>query len=65
MTSDFPYVQKELVEIERDKNSGVSVVPIGGQLSRLTGTIKGPSGTPYEVGKHSSCRMCLIAGAPG
>ncbi|GAQ85692.1 ubiquitin-conjugating enzyme [Klebsormidium nitens] len=47
---DVNRIQKELVEIERDKNSGVSVTIIGGQLSRLTGTIKGPIGTPYEGG---------------
>eukprot|EP00850_Spirogloea_muscicola_P011415 SM000071S21039 [mRNA] locus=s71:64754:66222:+ [translate_table: standard] len=47
---DVVRVQKELVEIERDKQSGVSVAVDGGDLTRMCGTIAGPEGTPYEGG---------------
>ncbi|KAL2622173.1 hypothetical protein R1flu_002378 [Riccia fluitans] len=48
---DVSRVQKELVEIERDKNlSGVSITLSGDDLARMRGTITGPVGTPYEGG---------------
>ena len=48
---DVSRVQKELVEIERDKKlSGVSVEISEGDLTRMRGTINGPGGTPYEGG---------------
>jgi len=48
---DASRVQKELVEIERDKSlSGVSIQIYGDDLTRMCGTISGPVGTPYEGG---------------
>jgi ubiquitin-conjugating enzyme (huntingtin interacting protein 2) len=48
---DISRVQKELVEIERDKKlSGVSIEISEGDLTRMRGTINGPVGTPYEGG---------------
>lgn len=48
---DVSRVQKELVEIERDKKlSGVSIEISEGDLTRMRGTINGPVGTPYEGG---------------
>lgn len=49
---DVSRVQKELVEIERDKKlSGVSIeISDEGDLTRMRGTISGPVGTPYEGG---------------
>lgn len=48
---DVSRVQKELVEIQRDKKlSGVSVEVSEEDLTRMRGTISGPSGTPYEGG---------------
>ncbi|KAJ7530905.1 hypothetical protein O6H91_14G024200 [Diphasiastrum complanatum] len=48
---DFARVQKELVEVERDKNlSGVSIQICEDNLKHMRGTIKGPVGTPYEGG---------------
>ncbi|EFJ07315.1 ubiquitin-conjugating enzyme 27, E2 [Selaginella moellendorffii] len=48
---DVSRVQKELVEIERDKKlSGVSIQVFDDGLSRMRGTITGPIGTPYEGG---------------
>mmetsp|Transcript_68671 Transcript_68671/g.217192 ORF Transcript_68671/g.217192 Transcript_68671/m.217192 type:complete len:193 (+) Transcript_68671:117-695(+) len=50
MQFDVSRVQKELVEIERDKSSGVTVRVLGDNLTRMEGTIKGPPSTPYEGG---------------
>ncbi|GBG74237.1 hypothetical protein CBR_g17947 [Chara braunii] len=51
MQLDVSRVQKELVEIEKDKVlSGVSVSVCGDELSLMRGTIVGPVGTPYEGG---------------
>lgn len=48
---DISRVQKELVEIERDKKlSGVSIQVSEDDLTRMRGTISGPVGTPYEGG---------------
>lgn len=47
---DVSRVQKELVEVERDKLSGVSIQISGDNLAHMQGTIEGPSGTPYEGG---------------
>eukprot|EP00249_Psilotum_nudum_P000732 c12837_g1_i1 orf=683-1267(-) len=48
---DVSRVQKELVEIERDKKvSGVSIQMCGDDLVHMRGTIEGPMGTPYEGG---------------
>lgn len=48
---DFSRVQKELQDCERDKDSsGIRVCPKADNLTRLTGTIPGPIGTPYEGG---------------
>eukprot|EP01018_Ginkgo_biloba_P017693 Gb_31527 [translate_table: standard] len=48
---DAARVQKELKEIERDKNlSGVSIKLCGDEITHLCGTITGPMGTPYEEG---------------
>lgn len=46
MSFDAARVQKELVEIERDKTSGVSVEVIGNSIAHMHGSIKGvqPSG---------------------
>ncbi|CAM6088889.1 unnamed protein product [Calypogeia fissa] len=51
---DTSRVQKELVEIERDKHlSGVSISIYEDDLARMRGTITGPHGTPYEGGVFS------------
>mmetsp|Transcript_6866 Transcript_6866/g.13056 ORF Transcript_6866/g.13056 Transcript_6866/m.13056 type:complete len:194 (-) Transcript_6866:27-608(-) len=50
MSFDAARVQKELVEIERDKTSGVSVEVIGNSIAHMHGSIKGPKSTPYEGG---------------
>uniref|UniRef100_A0A7N0UR80 E2 ubiquitin-conjugating enzyme n=1 Tax=Kalanchoe fedtschenkoi TaxID=63787 RepID=A0A7N0UR80_KALFE len=48
---DFARVQKELHECNKDVQvSGIKVSPVGGDLSHLTGSIPGPTGTPYEGG---------------
>lgn len=48
---DVSRVQKELVEIERDKHlSGVSIATCEDNLARMKGSITGPIGTPYEGG---------------
>lgn len=47
---DLSRVQKELVDWNRDKSSGVSIELVGAELSHLAGTISGPIGTPYEGG---------------
>ncbi|XP_065872747.1 ubiquitin-conjugating enzyme E2 27 isoform X1 [Euphorbia lathyris] len=48
---DFARVQKELQECSRDiGSSGITVSPKSDNLARLTGTIPGPIGTPYEGG---------------
>ncbi|CAK9215823.1 unnamed protein product [Sphagnum troendelagicum] len=48
---DASRVQKELVEIERDKSlSGVSIQIYGDDLTHMCGMISGPVGTPYEGG---------------
>ncbi|KAL1192787.1 Ubiquitin-conjugating enzyme E2 27 [Cardamine amara subsp. amara] len=48
---DYGRVQKELVDCEKNKDaSGVRVNPKSDNLTRLTGTIPGPIGTPYEGG---------------
>lgn len=48
---DFARVQKELQECSRDiEASGITVTPKSENLARLTGTIPGPIGTPYEGG---------------
>ncbi|CAH2070456.1 unnamed protein product [Thlaspi arvense] len=48
---DFSRVQKELQDCEKDKDSsGIRVCPKSDNLTRLTGTIPGPTGTPYEGG---------------
>jgi hypothetical protein len=41
MSFDAARVQKELVEIDRDKASGVSVEIMGDNLAHLTGFVKG------------------------
>lgn len=63
---DVSRVQKELVEIERDKNlSGVSIAICEDDLARMRGTITGPVGTPYEGGIfsvdiHLPCAFLLL-----
>ncbi|CAI5488688.1 unnamed protein product [Closterium sp. Naga37s-1] len=47
---DRTRVQRELVEIRRDPESGVTVDVPGDDLARMSGTIMGPVGTPYEGG---------------
>ncbi|OWM90613.1 ubiquitin-conjugating enzyme E2 27 [Punica granatum] len=48
---DFGRVQKELQECSKDiEASGIKVTPKGDNLTRLLGTIPGPTGTPYEGG---------------
>lgn len=44
-------IRKELAECSKDtETSGITAVPVGSSLSHLTGTLKGPVGTPYEGG---------------
>ncbi|XP_028084608.1 ubiquitin-conjugating enzyme E2 27 [Camellia sinensis] len=48
---DFARVQKELQECNKDNDvSGISIKPIGDNLTHLAGTIPGPLATPYEGG---------------
>lgn len=47
---DLSRVQKELVDCNGDKSSGVSIELNGDDLSHLLGTISGPIATPYEGG---------------
>ena len=48
---DVARVQKELVEVERDRQlSGVHIDICGDDLAHMIGTIDGPAGTPYEGG---------------
>ncbi|KAK3260859.1 Ubiquitin-conjugating enzyme E2 27 [Cymbomonas tetramitiformis] len=50
MPYDAARVQKELVEIERDKASGVGIEMKGDNLGHLVGVIKGPESSPYDGG---------------
>lgn len=50
MPYDAARVQKELVEIERDKASGVGIEMNGDNLGNLVGLIKGPESSPYDGG---------------
>ena len=44
-------IRKELAECSKDvETSGITAVSVDGSLSHLTGTLKGPVGTPYEGG---------------
>lgn len=44
-------IRKELIECGKEQEtSGITAEPVGGSLSHLTGTLKGPEGTPYEGG---------------
>lgn len=44
-------LKKELAEVGKDDTSGVNAKPVSpDDLRHLTGTIKGPMGTPYEDG---------------
>ena len=44
-------IRKELAECSKDpETSGITATPVGGSLKHLTGTLKGPVGTPYEGG---------------
>mmetsp|Transcript_15250 Transcript_15250/g.22934 ORF Transcript_15250/g.22934 Transcript_15250/m.22934 type:complete len:191 (-) Transcript_15250:219-791(-) len=43
-------MRKEMQEIKKDPNSGVSVECEGGSLTHLYGVIKGPDDTPYQGG---------------
>ena len=48
---DIGRVQKELKEIVRDTESGVTVqINDGSNIQRLTGFVKGPKDSPYEGG---------------
>ena len=47
--SSAPRISKELAEVSKvDDVSGVRAVPISSDPHHLSGTIKGPIGTPYE-----------------
>lgn len=44
-------IRKELAECSKDpETSGITAEPVGGSLKHLTGTLRGPVGTPYEGG---------------
>jgi len=43
---------KELLDCQKDKSSGITVVSVGGSNKHLEGTINGPEGTPYEGGVY-------------
>lgn len=43
-------VTKELADCMKDTSSGITVVTVGGGNRHIEGTLKGPSGTPYEGG---------------
>ncbi|KAG5190124.1 ubiquitin-conjugating enzyme/RWD-like protein [Tribonema minus] len=50
MASDLSRVKKELAECAKDTKSSVQCVPVGGSMTHLEGTIKGPDGTPFAGG---------------
>eukprot|EP00959_Pyramimonas_sp_CCMP1952_P097434 2036795-Pyramimonas_sp.AAC.2 len=50
MSFDVTRLQKELVEIQRDKASGVSVEMTGDSLAHLQGSIKGIKIDPLTYG---------------
>jgi len=43
-------LKKELAEIQKDTESGISVAAVGGIATHLEGIIKGPDSTPYDGG---------------
>lgn len=45
-------LRKELQEVRRDPNSGVSVEGDELSLTNFTGVLNGPSDTPYEGKKY-------------
>jgi len=47
---DLSRIQKELKEIHRDKESGVTVEVVGDNFRELRGSVPGPVDTPYEGG---------------
>eukprot|EP00210_Caulerpa_lentillifera_P003303 g3154.t1 len=47
---DLSRIQKELREIHRDKESGVTVETIGDNVRELRGSVPGPKDTPYDGG---------------
>eukprot|EP00798_Chlamydomonas_sp_ICE-L_P015782 gene15782-21905_t len=49
---DLSRIQKELREIEKDKESGVKVTIKDNNLQKLTGYVPGPKDTPYEGGLY-------------
>ena len=48
--ADRGRLKKELSELQKDTNAGVTVTPKGDQLTELEGTITGPDDTPYAGG---------------
>ena len=48
---DLKRIQKEIAEIRADRQSGITVRPIGDCLTTLEGTLKGPKDTVYEGGE--------------
>lgn len=50
MTVDRGRLQKELLDVQRDKGSGVTVELVNDDLSHLKGTLRGPASSPYEGG---------------
>lgn len=50
MPFDRSRLHKELQEVQKDTGSGVTVEPMGDEMSHLKGTLKGPASSPYEGG---------------
>jgi len=48
---DRKRLEKELAVVKADKNTDITIELVDDNLSRLRGTISGPSGTPYEGGR--------------
>ncbi|KAF3903854.1 hypothetical protein ABW20_dc0101882 [Dactylellina cionopaga] len=46
-------IHKEMEDLRKDVQSGMSAEPVGDDISHLRGTFKGPPGTPYEGGTYN------------
>lgn len=61
--ADRGRLKKELAELQKDTNAGVTVTPKSDQLTELEGSITGPADTPYEGGFYQ-ISISIPAGYP-